>query len=525
MFQLIPLSQKSFARLLGMLLLLWAGMAQAYKSQEFPATGGQPYIIKDGQKSPLYTASYALLISAAEYLGVDKQGWPQLHTTEEVDDVQEALRKHGFNVTRVWDPNHIELNQVYKDFAAKYGREKNHRLLFLFAGHGHTIKDYGYIVPIDASDPNIDPEGFLAKAKPIQELMVLAAGQGMTAKHALFVFDSCFSGAVFAKRGLENPDTDRVNFFQTSADKPVRQFITAGNENQKVPDNPKFGHMLIEGLSGTASTHKDGYVTGKELGLWLEQTMPKFAGGKQSPHSGLIDDSDLAFGDMVFQVPDFAPVVLKTEQAPIEQPKATPKIATPVPESPALTVRKDCDYCPEMVKLPTEIWMGKYEVTQAQWRAVMPENPNPSHFKACGDDCPVEQVSWNDVQEYIKRVNSQTGGKYRLPNEEEWFAACQAGKANDYCGSDDFDSVAWWFGNSTLTTHPIGKKNPNAWQLYDLSGNVWEWTNSCYESDCTGRVLRGGSWIYLPGLPAFGDPYRGLPVTRRDDIGFRLAQD
>jgi len=134
--------------------------------------------------------------------------------------------------------------------------------------------------------------------------------------------------------------------------------------------------------------------------------------------------------------------------------------------------------------------LGKYEVTQGLWQAVM--GSNPSEFTACGEDCPVEKVSWNDVHTFLTRLNQLTGKHYRLPTEKEWEQACGSG---EYCGGDNPDVVAWHLGNSNATTHKVGLKQPNAKGLYDMSGNVWEWMEDCYDRNCnTGRVLRGGAW-------------------------------
>ena len=105
---------------------------------------------------------------------------------------------------------------------------------------------------------------------------------------------------------------------------------------------------------------------------------------------------------------------------------------------------------------------------------------NPSQFEGCGGDCPVENVSFNDAQAYIAKLNQQTGLHYRLPSEAEWEYACRGGKQQTYCGSDEVDAVAWYTGNSGNQTHPVGKKQPNGFGLFDMSGNVWEWTCSAY---------------------------------------------
>jgi len=174
----------------------------------------------------------------------------------------------------------------------------------------------------------------------------------------------------------------------------------------------------------------------------------------------------------------------------------------------------------DMVKLPNGSWMGKYEVTQAQWQAVM--GNNPSHFK--GENLPVESVSWDDVQGYIQKLNEKTGQSYRLPTEEEWFTACQAGKSTEYCGSNNVDEVAWYNGNSGNTTHSVGQKKPNAWGLYDISGNVWEWTSSFYNNEQTQRVVRGGSWDILPEGLRSALRFNIAPNFRSFYLGFRLSR-
>ena len=126
-----------------------------------------------------------------------------------------------------------------------------------------------------------------------------------------------------------------------------------------------------------------------------------------------------------------------------------------------------------------DFYLGKYEVTQGQWKVVM--GNNPSKFQDCGDACPVEQVSWNDAQEFIRKLNQMFGKNYRLPTEAEWeYAARSGGKKEEYSGTNDRASVgnyAWYEDNSGKTTHPVGLKSPNGLGIYDMSGNVDEWVN------------------------------------------------
>jgi formylglycine-generating enzyme required for sulfatase activity len=192
------------------------------------------------------------------------------------------------------------------------------------------------------------------------------------------------------------------------------------------------------------------------------------------------------------------------------------------------------------VRITKPFYLGKYLVTQEQWEAVM--GNSPSHFN--GPKNPVETVSWDDCQEFFKNLNTQSaavGGKFQLPSEAQWEYACQAGsKTKNYFGDDEtrLGDYAWYVKNSDDKTHPVGKKKPNAWGLYDMHGNVWEWCQDWWKvgydkdspvGDPTGaatgarRVARGGGWYsparycrsaYRPGF---------LPGGRGYDVGFRVS--
>lgn len=181
--------------------------------------------------------------------------------------------------------------------------------------------------------------------------------------------------------------------------------------------------------------------------------------------------------------------------------------------------------------------IGKYPVTQKLWREIMDQNP--SHFNGC-DDCPVENVSWNDVQNFLKKLNAKFPGKnYRLPTEAEWEYAARGGmktKGYAFPGSNNIDEVAWYDANSSGKTQPVGKKKANELGLHDMSGNVWEWCADWYEkyptatqTNPTGpgsgsyRAGRGGSWGNDARNCRFSNRYYWVPDNRYDFLGFRVA--
>ncbi|MDE7357071.1 MAG: formylglycine-generating enzyme family protein, partial [Bacteroidales bacterium] len=179
--------------------------------------------------------------------------------------------------------------------------------------------------------------------------------------------------------------------------------------------------------------------------------------------------------------------------------------------------------------------IGKYEVTQAQWKAVM--GTEPSYFK--GDNLPVENVSWKEAQEFCKKLSDATGRKYVLPTEAQWEYAARGGNKSQhfkYAGSNNINDVAWYKINSNSKTHSIGGKKANELGIYDMSGNVWEWCSDWYASydesnvdnpqgavNGEARVDRGGSWCDLASNCRVSSRDDDNPDLRAADLGFRVA--
>ena len=241
-----------------------------------------------------------------------------------------------------------------------------------------------------------------------------------------------------------------------------------------------------------------------------------------------------------------------------------------------LAVFKDCDDCPEMVVIPTGSFLmgsppdpeqdpfsnakpvkvgqedekpqhrvniktfsiGKYEVTQEQWYAVMGSNPSSNK----GRTLPVEMVSWDDSQLFVQNLSQKTGKQYRLPSEAEWEYAARGGTSTLYpWGNSDAElRIYAWFSGTASSTKPVGYKTQNNYGLYDILGNVWEWTQDCWndnykgaptdgsawtKDDCSLRVLRGGSWSNYPQVLRAAYRNRYTSAGRGDFIGFRVARD
>jgi formylglycine-generating enzyme required for sulfatase activity len=502
----------------------------------------------------LYGGSHALIIGASAY----RAGWPSLESIPgELDNVEDLLTRQGFKVERVADPDSQQLKDAFTGFINRHGYDRNNRLLIFYSGHGYTRQNgtKGYLVPVDAPDPDKDEKGFLTKALGMNH--ILSWARDIEAKHVLFMFDSCFSGTIFKQRDRPKPPKHITSLTA----QPVRQFITAGQAGESVPANSTFTPMFIDALKfGIGDLNRDGYVSGTELGLYLQEKVPLHA--NQSPQFGKIQDYDLSRGDFIFVAGEPPPVAEETSAAPSSE---SPGMAyrEPATGMEFVWVEGGCFQMGQTAREKEQIvaelgeekynrffhdelpvhevcvdgfWMGKYEVTQGQWQKIM--GNNPSGFKA-GDDFPVEQVSWNDVQEFIRLLNREGGKSFRLPTEAEWEYAARGNERDEiFSGGNDVDTVAWYGGNSGKATHRVGTKKPNRLGLHDMSGNVWEWCADWYYDKYyavsprnnpegapsgTDRVGRGGAWGDSPSYVRVS--YRDWtgPDKRDPYLGFRLT--
>ncbi len=250
------------------------------------------------EKIELYKASYALIVGNGNYTH-----WDTLPgALQDVKEVKDVLEAHGFDVTLETDMNKVDFERALAEFAFESGKDEDSRLLFYYAGHGYTRKaangdDLGYLVMIDAPLPDTDEVGFEVASIDMSSLITQA--KKIQSRHALFMFDSCFSGTILDVRAeLQLPEG-----ILDSVKHPVRQFITAGRAGEEVPDRSYFKQVFLDLIQGRVKKpFHDGYITGEELGYYLKNEVPKY-NKNQHPQYGKIHDPNLDKGDFVFVLP------------------------------------------------------------------------------------------------------------------------------------------------------------------------------------------------------------------------------
>ena len=284
---------KIYAIIFALILLLIAASDISAAQRGIKVTAKTP----TGKSIPLYSGSYALVIGNGDYTN----GWDSLPgAIRDVKDVSRALKENGFKVILKKNLTRSGFNRTLGDFFYKYGRDKTNRLLFYYAGHGHTQQMFtdetlGYLVMVDAPVPEKDPVGFEIASVDMQ--VIVTQAKKTKAKHVLFMFDSCFSGSILNLRERVVPET-----ISDSVSLPVRQFITAGRANEPVPDHSIFKQAFLDLLEGRDKEPiPDGYITGEELGLYLKNKVPEY-NPTQHPQYGKIKDIQLDKGDFVFAV-------------------------------------------------------------------------------------------------------------------------------------------------------------------------------------------------------------------------------
>ncbi|MDG2197280.1 MAG: pentapeptide repeat-containing protein, partial [SAR324 cluster bacterium] len=271
--------------------LVWS-QTRAIQPLRIEATTAQ-----DESISYIYEESHALIIGVSDYTN----GWSKLAgVKEDVIEVQRALEDNGFEVQLLEDPDKQQLEATIEDFIFEKGADPENRLLIYYAGHGHTKTlgyggEMGYLVPADAPLPKKGRDiAFQRSVMSMQRIEEVA--KNTSAKHVLFMFDACFAGSVFlATRAAPS-------YIEVFTEEPVRQFITSGSADQEVPDNSIFRRAFVDALAGSADFDKDGYLTGSELGTYIQKRTAEDWKGELTPQYGKLQDPNLNKGDFVFKI-------------------------------------------------------------------------------------------------------------------------------------------------------------------------------------------------------------------------------
>lgn len=458
-------------------------------------------------------------------------------------------------------------------------------LLVYYAGHGVDDPEAGraYWLPVDASEGD--------RSNWISADDITSTIKAIPARHVLIISDSCYSGKLVTR---ELPfssfePAERQRFLAKMAEGKSRHLMASGGDEPVVDEgggkNSIFANALLQGLR----TIDREQFTGNEL--FSEYVLMSVAGrAAQTPEYSPVRYSGHESGDFVFVRVRTSTAKQDSASALSEGLASAPpgrarQAASPKPGALARnSIGIEFVYIPagefmmgaesgdrtahekqkpqHRVRISKGFEMGRYEVTQAQWEAVM-EN-NPSYFKGAG--LPVEQVSWEDAQTFISGLNRLNDGyAYRLPTEAEWEYACRAGTTGHFAG--ELDAMAWYGDNSGkhhlnaaaiwqasqsdfakyikrmmdngCQTHQVGTKQPNTWGLYDMHGNVFEWVQDWYSEDYYGqspgvdpqgpgtslyRSFRGGSWVVVNGDCVSEARYGVSPNVRTSVLGLRLVR-
>lgn len=502
---------------------------------------------------PLYNESYALVVGNGSYTN----GWESLDgVLKDVRDVAIALEKHGFIVTLKANLKKPDFEATFEAFIRK-GEGKDNRLLFYYAGHGHTEinkqtgKEFGSLIMVDSPMPMA-----IGKIDGDQNVSIQSLAEGakrIEALHFLYLFDSSFSDRVFAAQNRPQPCT-----VQASVKYPARQFITAGSANEPMPSSSRFKAAFLDLLEGrVAEPIPDGYITGEELGLYLNHHVPAYK-HVQTPQYGKINDPKFNRGDFVFvslggQTATGKEINWLKQIVGKDGAKMAPILAG---EFKMGSDDRDAhsDERPVHIVYLDAFYMDIHEVTNAQYKKFVDANPEWGKIRRYSKysdrnylthwhgntyprdkgNHPVVNVSWYAAKAYAEWV-----GK-RLPTEAEWEKAARGGLT----GQKFLRGISQ--RNRGLETS-VGIYAPNPYGLYGMTDQLWEWCLDEYDyyfykyssrenpiaregtiqpidgliSSRRQRVLRGGKWY--PGYVRVAVRPDASPESTYPYIGFRCV--
>ena len=534
---------------------------------------GQPQISNSNQVIPKQNVNnycyHAIIITAQHYQ--DKKIRSLSYPISDGDSLKQILtRDYKFkneNVICISDPTRKQIINSFESLAHSL-TQRDHLLIF-FAGHGFfdTVLKRGYWLPIDADR---DEKSSWVSNNDIKDYM-----SAINARHILLITDACFGGSILD----DNRSISTEKAIDKLLERKARIAMTSGLK-ENVPDRSVFVEYLLKGLKDNnmaTITATDLFINKiQQPVLFNTNNTPQCIPLRDAHHEGgdfiftrnIIETNgkvvnkdkftelkNLNFGSDKDRINDSLLKQIKLLQDHTTIHGETLGTSSVFMNPELLPNEKDfvtiqggifdmgsnefVNERPIHQVTISDFKMSRYEITQKQWQNVMGNHPSAN--KEC-ENCPVEKISWDDAMGYIQKLNQLTGKHYRLPTEAEWEYAAKGGKKNrnfSYSGSNSISLIAWCMINSGLSTHPVGKKEPNELGLYDMTGNVWEWCSDWFDAEyylyseknnpsgpkfaSGGRVLRGGGYFDLDEVMKITHRGNGVPTRRDNDIGFRIV--
>lgn len=481
-------------------------------------------------------------------------------------DMATSLKEVGFDVLFGVDLDKRQMMDLIRDFGTKLA--SGGVGLFYYAGHGIQVDGENYLIPVEAEIPQEDEISYAAVPVGLILAKMAAAKNDLN----IIILDACRNNP-FARswRGVRDLET---NNGLAKISPPTGTLVLYATEPGKTASdgegrNGLFTEALLRHIK-RPDVEYDQMVKGLSADVWKESNkkqlpwkegntladfyfvrtadvlhttpVPATLTSKDRENSGSIKPGTIrknSIGMELVWIPPGEFMMGSTEedinvvffQALLSNDAAKRQWYEKETPRHKVTIREG-------------FWMGKYEVTQEQWVAVM--GANPSSFASGGDNCPVERVSWDDIQVFLTKLNIKNDGlEYRLPSEAQWEYAARAGTTTTYAFGDTLDSSQANFNSGgnpyNNRTKLVGSYKPNGWGLYDMHGNVFEWCEDILSvnylqlptdgsanrsvGDSNNRVVRGGAWDYIPGNLNCRSSYRGgLPSSGRyTNCGFRIA--
>jgi formylglycine-generating enzyme required for sulfatase activity len=516
-------------------------------------------VLKD---SSVAEKRYALVIGNNAY----KQARPLKNAVNDASDISGVLKKLGFEVTLVTDATRLAMTNQIRELA-KRAADQQAVILFYYSGHGIEVTNDNWLVPIDATAEKIaDVPGVCVSLDFLMRQLETA-----NTRINILILDACRDAPFFGRTtggGLapaaKTPSGTMIAFStaprhvaldgrgrNSPYTKSLLQFIATPND--RIEDVFMQVRLDMEANAVSQTPWESSSLKGKFYfnpnGMF--QLTPDTTTNRDSDGDGIVDNLDRCPTQRGLAAFDGCPD-LETQTALTPKPKRVPAQLEFVEKQAGAPFQmrylksgafkmgnEDSDAYSDEKPLHwvemNDFYISKYEVTFDEYdkfcEAAGLHKPSDNGWGRGRH--PVINVSWDDANDYCKWLGVQTGKKYRLPTEAEWEYAARGDTSTKYAGSNEVGMVAWYYGNSTQKTHPVGEKKPNSYDLYDMSGNVWEWcsdmkrdygSNSLLHSSTNAsRTLRGGAWDERPRGNRVANRFDENPKLRDGNIGFRVA--